>query len=99
MTARFAAASTLTLKTAYGKSIKTNTGKRKLTCCILGLANVTTSKINLKTPNSTTSSMNLDAPNEHSIRNFTTVLLVKILKITPKSKKNLERKLKKKIRS
>ena len=74
MTARFAAASTLTLKTAYGKSIKTNTGKRKLTCCILGLANVTTSKINLKTPNSTTSSMNLDVPNEKSINNFTIVL-------------------------
>ena len=74
MTARFAAASTLTLKTVYGKSIKTNTGKRKLTCCILGLANVTTSKINLLTQNLTTSSMNLDVPNENSINNFTIVL-------------------------
>jgi hypothetical protein len=74
MTTRFAAANTLTIKTAYGKSIKTNTGKIKLTCSILGLANVTTSKINSLTPNSTTFSMNLDAPNEHSIKNFTIVL-------------------------
>jgi len=74
MTARFAAASTVTLKTAYGKSIKTNTGKKKLICCILGLANVTISKTNSLTPNSTTSSMNLDVPNEKSINNFTIVL-------------------------
>ena len=75
-------------KDCLWQSIKTNTGKKKLTRCILGLANVTISKTNSLTPNSITSSMNLDAPNEHSIRNFTAVLLVKILKTTPKSKKN-----------
>ncbi len=38
--ARFAAACILTPTTVYGKSIKRNTGQKKLTSCILGLANV-----------------------------------------------------------
>ena len=40
MTARFAAASTVTLMTVYGTSIKTKMARKKPTSCILGLANV-----------------------------------------------------------
>ena len=90
MTAKFAAASTITPKTAYGKSIKTNTGKKKLTCCILGLANVTTPKTNTLTTNSIISSMNLRALNAHSLKISTIALLVKMRKTTQKSKKNRE---------